>query len=81
MSALTRNWRLAFGLAVLLALVVCAALAPWIAPHDPMAQSLLNQLLPPAWVQGGERDFLLGTDTLGRDCCRVSSTARGRHCS
>jgi peptide/nickel transport system permease protein len=67
MRALPRNWRLALGLAVLLALVLCAALAPWLAPHDPMAQSLLNQLLPPAWAQGGERNFLLGTETLGRD--------------
>jgi ABC-type dipeptide/oligopeptide/nickel transport system permease subunit len=64
---LLRNWRLVFGLAVLLAMVLCAALAPWLAPHDPMAQSLLNQLLPPAWADGGERNFLLGTDTLGRD--------------
>jgi ABC-type dipeptide/oligopeptide/nickel transport system permease subunit len=65
--ALLRNWRLVFGLGVLLALVLCAALAPWLAPHDPMAQSLLNQLLPPAWAEGGERNYLLGTDTLGRD--------------
>jgi peptide/nickel transport system permease protein len=67
MRALARNWRLAFGLAVLLLLALCAALAPWLAPHDPMTQSLLNQLLPPAWAQGGERAYLLGTDTLGRD--------------
>jgi ABC-type dipeptide/oligopeptide/nickel transport system permease subunit len=61
------NWRLIFGLVVLLSLVLCAALAPWLAPHDPMEQSLLNQLLPPAWVQGGDQAYLLGTDTLGRD--------------
>ena len=65
--ALLRDWRIVFGLAVLALLVLCAAFAPWLAPHDPMAQSLINQLLPPAWAQGGERDFLLGTDTLGRD--------------
>ena len=65
--ALLRNGRLAFGFAVLLLLLLCAAFAPWLAPHDPMEQSLLNQLLPPAWVQGGERAYLLGTDTLGRD--------------
>jgi peptide/nickel transport system permease protein len=65
--ALARNWRLAFGLSVLALLALCAAFAPWLAPHDPMEQSLLNQLLPPAWTSGGERSYLLGTDTLGRD--------------
>ena len=65
--ALATNWRLSFGLAVLVLMLLCAAFAPWLAPHDPMAQSLLNQLLPPAWAQGGVRAYLLGTDTLGRD--------------
>lgn len=65
--ALPQNWRLSFGLAVLFLLLFCAAFAPWLAPHDPMNQSLLNQLLPPAWVKGGERAYLLGTDNLGRD--------------
>lgn len=61
------NPRLWIGGALLLALVVAAAFAPWLAPHDPMDQSLLKQLLPPAWAQGGERTYLLGTDSLGRD--------------
>jgi peptide/nickel transport system permease protein len=60
------NWRLSFGAAVLLALVLTAAFAPLLAPHDPMEQSLLNQLLPPSWA-GGEAQYFLGTDTLGRD--------------
>lgn len=65
--ALARNPRFVFGALVLLALVLVAAFAPWLAPHDPMEQSLLNQLLPPRWVAGGDPSFLLGTDTLGRD--------------
>ena len=67
MRRLLRNPRFVFGSVVLLALVVVAAFAPWLAPHDPMAQSLLNQLLPPRWAKGGDPAFLLGTDTLGRD--------------
>jgi dipeptide transport system permease protein len=67
MSALARNPRFLFGAGVLLLLVLVAAFAPWLAPHDPMEQSLLNQLLPPRWVKGGDPSFLLGTDTLGRD--------------
>jgi ABC-type dipeptide/oligopeptide/nickel transport system permease subunit len=67
MSRLLRNPRFVFGAVVLLALVVVAVLAPWLAPHDPMAQSLLNQLLPPRWANGGDPAYFLGTDTLGRD--------------
>jgi ABC-type dipeptide/oligopeptide/nickel transport system permease subunit len=44
-----------------------ALLAPWIAPHDPIEQDLLSAQLPPAWMQGGDTAYLLGTDSLGRD--------------
>jgi peptide/nickel transport system permease protein len=50
------------GLAILLALIVISALAPWISPHDPLQQTLANRLLPP-----GSPGHLLGTDELGRD--------------
>ncbi len=48
----------------------CAAFAPWIAPHNPYDLSTLNLMdarLPPAWMEGGSRKFLLGTDDQGRD--------------
>jgi peptide/nickel transport system permease protein len=56
-------------LGALLALAVLAAalLAPWLAPHDPGEQDLLNTLLPPFWQPGADRAFPLGTDALGRD--------------
>jgi len=44
----------------------CALLAPVLAPHDPGEQNLLSVLLPPAWVDGGDAAFPLGTDSLGR---------------
>ncbi len=51
-----------------LALVTLAALlAPWIAPHDPLAQDLFLGRLPPVWQAGSEPGFWLGTDSLGRD--------------
>ena len=51
-----------------LAIVVLAAVAaPLIAPHDPLAQDLLLERLPPAWVAGSEPGYYLGTDSLGRD--------------
>lgn len=59
--------RLRLGLVVFVALAALALLAPWVAPHDPLAQDLLNTFQPPAWAESGNRDFLLGTDSLGRD--------------
>ena len=48
-------------------LALAAALAPWIAPHDPLAQDLFAARLPPFWVAGADPAYLLGTDSLGRD--------------
>lgn len=51
-----------------LAVVVLAALlAPVVAPHDPLAQDMFIGRMPPAWLDGAEPGYLLGTDTLGRD--------------
>ncbi len=47
--------------------VLAALLAPWISPHDPLAQDLMLGRLPPAWVAGAEPGYWLGTDSLGRD--------------
>jgi peptide/nickel transport system permease protein len=49
---------------------VVAALAPWVAPHnpfDPGSLSLMNAFTPPVWEDGGTSEFLLGTDNQGRD--------------
>ncbi len=50
------------GLAILLALLLIAAFAPFLAPHDPLSQDLGARLLP-LWTDGHP----LGTDSLGRD--------------
>jgi ABC-type dipeptide/oligopeptide/nickel transport system permease subunit len=55
------------GLAIFLLLVICALGAHWIAPHDPLAQNLRDNKLPPAWLAGGNWQYPLGTDNLGRD--------------
>lgn len=71
---------LAAGVAVLI--VAGAALAPWIAPTDPYdlaSFSLMDGLLPPAWQDGGNPRFLLGTDDQGRDM--VSSILFGARLS
>ncbi|MCP8937944.1 ABC transporter permease [Alsobacter sp. SYSU M60028] len=58
--------RVVIGLALIAAAVAVAILAPFLAPHDPQEQDLLNTLLPPAWAAGGVADYPLGTDSLGR---------------
>jgi peptide/nickel transport system permease protein len=58
-----RRNRLAMaGLVIVGLLLLVAALAPWIAPHDPFVQNLGNRLQPP-----GTPGYWLGTDDFGRD--------------
>jgi len=52
---------------ILLLLLVCALLSPFIAPHDPIEQDLMKALTPPFWESGGSTEYILGTDNLGRD--------------
>ena len=55
------------GAAIVVTIVGLALLAPWISPHDPLAQVLTDRLKPPAWLPGGSSIYLLGTDANGRD--------------
>jgi peptide/nickel transport system permease protein len=55
------------GTTLVLAFVVMAAFAPWVAPHPPNETDLRARQLPPAWIDGGRVEHLLGTDQLGRD--------------
>jgi peptide/nickel transport system permease protein len=65
--AARRKWTVPFAAGVLLAVLLCAVLAPRLAPRDPDEQDLTARLLPPSWQAGGMPDYLLGTDALGRD--------------
>jgi peptide/nickel transport system permease protein len=50
--------------------IVGALGAPWLAPHDTLDLKTINLLDasdPPAWEEDGSWDYLLGTDTQGRD--------------
>jgi peptide/nickel transport system permease protein len=49
------------GLGLIVIFVITAVLAPLIAPHDPIALGLGQQLKPPSFI------YPLGTDELGRD--------------
>jgi peptide/nickel transport system permease protein len=62
-----RSGRVLVGGGIVLFIVFCAIFAPLLAPHDPGEQDLLANLLPPAFAEGGDPAYLLGTDSLGRD--------------
>ncbi len=55
------------GALVFVMLVVLAVFAPWIAPHDPLQQTLGDSRTPPFFADGGSTEYLIGTDDLGRD--------------
>jgi peptide/nickel transport system permease protein len=52
---------------LLVGLIATALLAPWVAPHNPVRERLIDRLLPPAWAEEGDGRYFLGTDHLGRD--------------
>ncbi|MCL0035961.1 ABC transporter permease [Dehalococcoidia bacterium] len=58
---LKRNRMAMVGLVIISIFVLCAILAPWIAPHDPLDSSLAHTL------QGPSPANPLGRDELGRD--------------
>jgi oligopeptide transport system permease protein len=58
---LTRNKAAMFGAIILFILILCAALAPWIAPYSYSFQDLELGASPPSAAH------ILGTDVLGRD--------------
>jgi peptide/nickel transport system permease protein len=55
------------GAIVFLLIVASALLAPVISPHDPLTVDIRHRMAPPAWMEGGTPEHLLGTDQIGRD--------------
>ena len=55
------------GLLIAALLVICALFADWISPHSATRMVPKIKYLPPAWLEGGNPAYLLGTDQLGRD--------------
>ena len=51
-------------------ILFCSTFAELVAPYnpfDPASISLLDAFTPPVWIDGGNPNFLLGTDQQGRD--------------
>ncbi|RUV97493.1 ABC transporter permease [Mesorhizobium sp. M5C.F.Ca.IN.020.14.1.1] len=60
-TALRRNKLSWIGVGLLVLIVALAIVAPLLAPHDPIKQSIVNRLQAPSV------EFWMGTDTYGRD--------------
>ena len=57
-----------FAILVLVLIALCAILAPQLAPKDPNRVEIFETLKPPlAYDRKGEFQFILGTDSTGRD--------------
>lgn len=55
------------GFGIVAAVIFVAVFAGVLAPHDPAEISPAKMLKPPSWLEGGDKEHLLGTDNLGRD--------------
>jgi peptide/nickel transport system permease protein len=75
-TRITRNLTLIIPAIIMAVMVIMAIFAnlSWLglpkvglAPHDPNKGIITDKLLPPAFVEGGKSEYLLGTDRLGRD--------------
>ena len=55
------------GTLAFLFIVLSSISAPLISPHDPLAVDIRHRMAPPAWMEGGTREHILGTDQIGRD--------------
>jgi ABC-type dipeptide/oligopeptide/nickel transport system permease subunit len=55
------------GAVMFTVIVLVALFVPWLAPFGPTEGDFMSARLPPAWMEGGVRTHLLGTDLLGQD--------------
>ena len=55
------------GLVLIVFFTLVALVSPWVSPHDPAILYTDSLTRAPAWTQGGEARFPLGTDDVGRD--------------
>src|SRR5512134_3660747 len=68
-----RNKASILGLVIVSLFLLVTVFASTVAPHNPLQLHSGKSFLPPAWVEKsstnktGDPEFLLGTDTLGRD--------------
>ncbi|MCL4259069.1 MAG: ABC transporter permease [Anaerolineales bacterium] len=70
---LIRNKAAVLGVMLIVSFLFIAAFANVLAPHNPLQLNSGKDFLPPSWIETsasgkhGDPEFILGTDTLGRD--------------
>ncbi|MBN2298803.1 MAG: ABC transporter permease [Deltaproteobacteria bacterium] len=65
-----RDWVAITCFIVVCILILISFLSPFIAPHNPYESASINVMnaeTPPMWMEGGSSEFILGTDSQGRD--------------
>ena len=62
-----QNRAAVFGFFLVLFFIFLALFAPFLAPYDPHSIQDGFYRIPPFWQEGGMKDFILGTDDVGRD--------------
>jgi peptide/nickel transport system permease protein len=67
LPARDHRWPPLLPLAIVVVLVVCGLMAPWLAPHSPVQGSLGERLAAPLGMDGARPGHPLGTDRHGRD--------------
>jgi ABC-type dipeptide/oligopeptide/nickel transport system permease subunit len=67
LSQLWRNKTAVIGMLIVILFIFAAIFAPYLSPHSPVETSLYDQIKPPIWHEDGTRQYILGTDDLGRD--------------
>jgi peptide/nickel transport system permease protein len=60
-AAVVRHKMASLGAGLVILVALSALLAPWLSPHDPLEQDVLQRLAAPS------ADFPLGNDSFGRD--------------
>lgn len=67
LKKLAKNPAAASGAGIILFFIAIAVFAPWIAPHSPTEGDLLDRFTPPVWLEGGSKQYIVGTDSQGMD--------------
>lgn len=67
LSRLRRDPILLLSLLAVIAIVLTALLAPWLAPHDPYSTNMSIARKTPGWMSADGVTYFLGTDVQGRD--------------
>ena len=67
-----RAWRIirrypVIPVAIVILLAVIATFAPLVSPKHQLESDLAEVKTPPAWVEGGKLEYILGADHIGRD--------------